>query len=611
MISNSVSNKNWIFKEYDEQDVLFFKENYSLDEITSKLLSIRKIKKENVQTFLTPSIRNFLPNPKIINDMEKSTIRTLQAISKKNKIGIFGDYDVDGAAATALLANYFSNINLPFEIYIPDRKKEGYGPSVDSFKKLINKGVKIIFTVDCGTLSFEAIDFAFKNKIDVIVLDHHQSEINLPKAFSVVNPNRLDDKSNLKYLCAAGVTFMFLVSLNKELRSINWFIQNKIMEPNLLEYLDLVALGTICDVVPLIDLNRAIVSQGLKILKSKKNLGLKTLFDICNIQSQPNVYHVGYLLGPRINAGGRVGKSSHGVNLLISNNPKDVFKIASELDNYNRERQILEKNVLDKILMEIGDKVNDSVIIMNGENLHEGVIGIVASRIKDKFNKPVIIISVDDSGIGKASARSIVGFDIGSAIISAVQEKILIKGGGHKMAGGFTIEKKNFEKFKKFIIKKFEKVNYYNSNTKPLYLDSVIAPTALNLEFYNKVNTLAPFGSGNPEPKFVIEDMKSVNSKIIKDKHIKSVLIGKDGSTIKSIAFNCVENEIGAYLLKKDNKLFNIAGKLSLNEWQGQSNVEFMTFPLISLSCIVQLEKASFRFSIASIVHLNNFNLKK
>ena len=323
MISNSVSNKNWIFKEYDEQDVLFFKENYSLDEITSKLLSIRKIKKENVQTFLTPSIRNFLPNPKIINDMEKSTIRTLQAISKKNKIGIFGDYDVDGAAATALLANYFSNINLPFEIYIPDRKKEGYGPSVDSFKKLINKGVKIIFTVDCGTLSFEAIDFAFKNKIDVIVLDHHQSEINLPKAFSVVNPNRLDDKSNLKYLCAAGVTFMFLVSLNKELRSINWFIQNKIMEPNLLEYLDLVALGTICDVVPLIDLNRAIVSQGLKILKSKKNLGLKTLFDICNIQSQPNVYHVGYLLGPRINAGGRVGKSSHGVNLLISNTVKN------------------------------------------------------------------------------------------------------------------------------------------------------------------------------------------------------------------------------------------------------------------------------------------------
>ena len=576
MNSNSVSNKNWIFKKYSEQDVLFYKENYSLDEITSKLLSIRKIKKKDVQSFLNPSIKNLLPNPEIINDMQKSAKRASDAVSKKHKIGIFGDYDVDGAAATALLANYFSKINVPFEIYIPDRRKEGYGPSIKSFKELIDKGVKIIFTVDCGTLSFEAIDYASKNKIDVIVLDHHQSEINLPNAYSVVNPNRFDDKSNLKYLCAAGVTFMFLISLNKELRSSNWFIQNQTIEPNLLDYLDLVALGTICDVVPLIGLNRAIVSQGLKILKSKKNLGLKTLFDICEIRSQPNVYHIGYLLGPRINAGGRVGKSSHGANLLISSNPKDVFKIASELDNFNKERQILEREVLDKILMDIGNNIQEPVIIINGKNWHEGVIGIVASRIKDKFNKPVIIISVDNNGIGKASARSIVGFDIGLAIISAVQEKILIKGGGHKMAGGFTIEIKNFEKFKNFIFKKFEKLNINSLSEKPLYLDSIIAPTALNIEFYNKVYTLGPFGSGNPEPKFVLEDMKSVNNKIIKDKHIKSILVGKDGSTVKSIAFNCIENEIGAYLLKKNNKLFNIAGKLSLNEWQGQSNVEFI-----------------------------------
>ena len=508
--------------------------------------------------------------------MEKSSKRVSHAVSKKQKIGIFGDYDVDGASATALLANYFNQINIPFEIYIPDRKKEGYGPTIDSFKHLINNHVKLIFTVDCGTLSFEAIDYAFKKKIDVIVLDHHQSEINLPKAYSIVNPNRLDDKSNLKYLCAAGVTFMFLISLNKELRSINWFIENKIIEPNLLEYLDLVTLGTICDVVPLIGLNRAIVSQGLKILKLRKNLGLKTLFDICDIQTQPNVYHIGYLLGPRINAGGRVGKSSHGANLLISSNPKDAFKIASELDTFNKERQILEKDVLDKILFQLENENQEPVIIINGKNWHEGVIGIVASRIKDKFNKPVIIISVDNAGKGKASARSIVGFDIGSIIISAVQEKILIKGGGHKMAGGFTIDIKNFEKFKNFVFKKFEKVNNNYMSKKVLYLDSVIAPTALNIEFFNKVNSLAPFGSGNPEPKFVLEDMKSVNNKIIKNKHIKSVLVGKDGSTIKSIAFNCVENEIGAYLLKKNNKLFNIAGKLSLNEWQGQSNVEFI-----------------------------------
>ena len=369
---------------------------------------------------------------------------------------------------------------------------------------------------------------------------------------------------------------MFLISLNKELRSTDWFIKSKITEPNLLEYLDLVALGTVCDVVPLVGLNRAIVSQGLKILKSKKNLGLKTLFDICDIQTKPNVYHIGYQLGPRINAGGRVGKSSHGANLLISNNPKDVFKIATELDHFNKERQILEKDLMDKILKNLENKTHESVMIIFGKNWHEGVIGIVASRIKDKFNKPVIIISIDDNGIGKASARSIVGFDIGSVIIAAVQEKILIKGGGHKMAGGFTIKTENVEKFKKFILKKFERLSNSMMNIKPLYLDSIIAPTALNLQFYNKVNLLAPFGSGNPEPKFVLENMKSINYKIIKDKHIKSVLVGLDGSSVKSIAFNCVENEIGAYLLKKDKKLFNIAGKLSLNEWQGQSNVEFI-----------------------------------
>ena len=281
-------------------------------------MSIRKIKKEDVQSFLSPSIKNFLPNPEIINDMQKSTKRVVQAIIKKHKVGVFGDYDVDGASATALLANFFDKINITYEIYIPDRKKEGYGPSIESIKKLIEKGVKLIFTVDCGTLSFDAIEYAYKNKIDVIILDHHQSEVNLPKAHSIVNPNRLDDNSDLKYLCAAGVAFMFLVSLNKELRSINWFIDNKVTEPNLIEFLDLAALGTVCDVVPLVGLNRAIVSQGLKILKSKKNLGLKTLLDICGVQNKPNVYHIGYLLGPRINAGGRVGKSSHGANLLIA-----------------------------------------------------------------------------------------------------------------------------------------------------------------------------------------------------------------------------------------------------------------------------------------------------
>ena len=270
MKSVSISGKNWIFKKYNQEDIRFIKENFSLDEITSKLLSIRKIKKEDINSFLNPSIKNFLPNPNILLDMEKSTTRTIEAITEREKIGIFGDYDVDGATSTALLGNYFSQLGINYEIYIPDRKKEGYGPSINSFKELINNDVKVIFTVDCGTLSFEAINYASEKKVDVIVLDHHQSEIKLPNAYSIINPNRLDDKSNLQYLCAAGVSFMFLVSLNRSLRLINWFKNFNFEEPDLINYLDLVSLGTVCDVVPLIGLNRAIVKQGLKVIKSKK-----------------------------------------------------------------------------------------------------------------------------------------------------------------------------------------------------------------------------------------------------------------------------------------------------------------------------------------------------
>ena len=575
MNSLSVSGKNWVLKKYSEEKSSFLKENFSLDEITSKLLSIRQIEKDEVISFLNPSIKNFLPNPYNLTDMEKSTLRTAKAINQKEKLGIFGDYDVDGATSTALLGNYFSELNLEYETYIPDRRKEGYGPSVKSFKELIDKNVKVIFTVDCGTLSFDAINFAKNNKIDVIVLDHHQSEVKLPNAFSIVNPNRLDDKSNLQYLCAAGVSFMFLVSLNRELRNKDWFIKNNIKEPNLIEYLDLVSLGTVCDVVPLIGLNRAIVKQGLKIFKLKKNLGLKTLLDICKIEVSPSIYHLGYLLGPRINAGGRVGKCSHGANLLLNKDPKNSFKLASELDQYNKERQMLEKDLLKKILNQTTDYSKEPVLILSGDNWHEGVIGIVAARLKDKFNKPVILISLNGN-IGKASARSIVGFDIGSVIISATQEKILLKGGGHKMAGGFSIKIENIRILKDFVFKKFRGLNEDLKSEKPLFLDSIIAPSAINLDFYNKVALLSPFGSGNPEPKFIIENVKTLNGKVVGEKHIKSVLIGEDGSTIKTIVFNAADNDLGTYLLKKNNKSFNIAGKLSLNEWRGQSNVEFI-----------------------------------
>ena len=572
---NSVLGKNWTPKNYNEETVKFLKENFNLSEIVSRLIAIRKIKIEDVNIFLKPKIKNLLPNPFILKDMDKAVNRTFQAIINKETTGIFGDYDVDGATSTAILGNYFSEINHKIQIYIPDRKNEGYGPSINGFHKLISLGAKLIFTVDCGTLSFETINFFQKKKIDVLVFDHHQSELKLPNALSIVNPNRYDDESKLNYLCAAGVCLMFLIALNKKLRESKWFDNNNIKEPNLINYLDLVSLGTVCDVVPLIGLNRAIVSQGLEVFKKKSNLGLNTLKNICGIETNLTTYHLGYILGPRINAGGRVGKSSHGANLLLSKNSKEIFKIASELESFNKERRIIETEMLDNIESKVKINPSEPVIVLSGHNLHGGVIGIIAARIKDKYNKPTIVISVEN-GIGRASARSVLGFDIGQIILNAIEKNILKKGGGHKMAGGFTIEENKIYEFKEYINNKFLKVLKSIDKNDILFFDSKISASALNEDFYSEVNTLSPFGSGNPEPRFVIENLELLKSSIVGEKHIKSIFVASDGSVVKSVTFNAVKSNLESYLLSKKRKKINIVGKISLNEWKGEKNVEFI-----------------------------------
>ena len=575
MSFTSVSGKNWIFKKFNSSDIKEYSEDYSLNEIVAKLLSIRKKNIEDISLFLNPTIKNLLPNPLRLKDMENAVERTYQSIKKRELIGVFGDYDVDGATSTALLTRYFLSINQKIQIYIPDRKKEGYGPSVEGFNNLIKLGTKIIFTVDCGTSSFVPIKIAQNQNIDVIVLDHHQSDLKLPNACAIVNPNRYDDTSKLNYLCAVGVCFVFLVALNKKLRDRNWFKKEKINEPNILNFLDLVSLGTVCDVVPLVDLNRAIVTQGLKVLKKRLNLGLKTLYDLCKIESQPTTYHLGYILGPRINAGGRVGKSSHGAELLISDDPQKTYQIASDLNKSNKERQSIELILSEQVNSQVKNFHDDPVLILTGNNWHEGVIGIVASRIKDKYNKPTILISINES-LGKGSARSIFGFNIGKQIIKATQLGILKKGGGHKMAGGFTIKKEKIPLLKDFLIKNFKKSQLNSSKVVDLYLDSVIAPSALNEQFYSEIEKLAPFGSGNSEPKFVIENLQVITSNLIGDKHIKTILYGGDGSAVKTIAFNAKDSPLEPFLNKKNKKRFSIAGKMNLNEWRGKRSVEFI-----------------------------------
>ena len=572
---SSVSGKNWLFKKFNSSDVTKFTENFSLTEIVAKLLSIRKKNIDDIALFLDPKIKNLLPNPLHLKDMKSAIERTYKSIIKSELIGIFGDYDVDGASSTALLARYFLSINQKIQTYIPDRQTEGYGPNNLGFNNLISNGAKIIFTVDCGTLSFGPINFAQKLNVDVIVLDHHQSDVKLPEACAIVNPNRYDDTSELNYLCAAGVCFVFLVALNKKLRDENWFKNNNINEPNILNFLDLVSLGTVCDVVPLIGLNRAIVKQGLKIIKKRSNLGLKTLYDLCNIESQPTTFDLGFRLGPRINAGGRVGKASHGAELLISNDPKKTYQIALDLDKSNKERQAIELMLSEQINLEVKNYHNHPVLVMSGNNWHEGIIGIVASRIKEKYNKPTILISLKQN-IGKGSARSVVGFDIGSQIIKAVQCGILQKGGGHKMAGGFILKKENIPTFRDFLIKNFEKSNINSSASANLYLDSIIAPSALNEVFFDEINCLAPFGSGNSEPKFVIENIKVISANIVGNNHIKLVLSGKDGTVFKSLAWNAINTPLEPFLNNKNRKRINIAGKIHLNQWRGERKVEFM-----------------------------------
>ena len=574
MSLSSVNGKNWIFKKFDSSDIKKFSEEYSINEIVARLLAIRKKNIENIDLFLNPTIKNLLPNPLHLKDMKMAVERTYQSIKNNELLGIFGDYDVDGATSTALLARFFLSINQKFHTYIPDRKKEGYGPSIKGFKNLINLGVKVIFTVDCGTSSFEPIKVASDQNVDVIVLDHHQSDIKLPGAYAIVNPNRYDDTSKLNYLCAAGVCFMYLVSLNKKLREAEWFKDKKINEPNILNFLDLVSLGTVCDVVPLVGLNRAFVKQGLKILKKRSNLGLKTLYDLCKTESQPTANDLAFQLGPRINAGGRVGKSSHGAELLISDDPQRTYQIALDLDKFNKERKSIELLLSEKVYTEAKKFHNYPVLVLSGKNWHEGIIGIVAAKIKEKYNKPAILIS-ENEDLGKGSARSVLGFDIGTQIIKAVQLGILTNGGGHKMAGGFTINNKNIDTFRDFLISNFRKSQANSLDTLNLYLDSKIAPSAINEEFYEHVNCLAPFGSGNREPKFVIENLQVIVSNTVGENHIRSILRGKDGFVFKSFAWNAINSPLEA-VLNNSKKIFDAAGKMKINEWRGKKSIEFV-----------------------------------
>ncbi len=568
----------------NERDIVAIVQKYGLPEIVARILASRKVQIEDVEKFLNPTIRDYLPDPFHLLDMEIAANRLCDAVINNEKIGILGDYDVDGATSTALLLRYFKLLAKDVIFHIPDRILEGYGPNIAAMQKFKDLGCKIVITVDCGTLSFEPIEYAKKIGLDVIVVDHHISEEKLPDAFAIINPNRLDEKSQHGYMAAVGVVFLLIVAINSILRKRDFFLDNKI--PDLLQLLDIVALGTVCDVVPLKLANRAFVAQGLKILRKRQNLGLAGLSDIAQIDESPTTYHLGFVLGPRINAGGRVGKSDLGTKLMVSDDIVEIKDIASQLNNFNAERKSIEQMVLDEAIEQVEqNNLNQQPLIMVvGEGWHPGVIGIVAGRLKERYHKPTAVITLDHKNIGKASARSINGVDFGSAIVAANQCGILIAGGGHAMAAGFTVSKDKISDLRHFLNNKFAQA-VEKFGQRKLYFEGFLTVSSINEKLIEQIAIVGPFGTSNYEPHFVVSNVIIVKSDVFADSHIrvfiKDANLGDNAPIIKAMAFRSNNTPMGDVLLNQRGCILNIAGKLKINKWQGLNRAELIIEDII------------------------------
>ena len=576
MSNLSVLDRRWVIKPANQASIESLCQKKNLNHIFSKILTLKGISESNYDNYIDPKIKNFLPNPFIFKDMEEAIKKIYFHIIDKNKITLYGDYDVDGASACAILSKYLKNLGVDHEIYIPDRIKDGYGPNINAFEKIINNQSKLIIMLDCGTQSFDSIAYANQKEVDTIVIDHHKSIEIIPKAHAVINPNRFDEDGAYGYLCAAGLVFIFLVALNRHLINEKYFTKNNLITPDLLDFLDIVMLGTVCDVVPLIELNRAFVKQGLKIMSKRKNLGLKTLSDMSEISYMPTSKDVGFKIGPKINAGGRIGQSDLGVNLLLSSEPEKAYLISKQLHDLNLKRRDIENKVLLDAIDKADKEKKNNIIVLHSNDWHEGIIGIIASRIVDLYNKPCIVISTQKD-IAKGSARSVQGFDIGLAIIKVMQKNLIIKGGGHAMAGGFSIEVKNIDIFKFEINHLFNKIDTKLNND--LLIDLALSPQALDDNFIKYIEMLEPFGSSNKEPVLMLNNIEVSKANIVKKSHIKCFFKTID-RYIDVMSFNSVGKPIGEYLLNAKKSRFDVVCKASLNYWNNRQNLQLILLDL-------------------------------
>ncbi|GFZ85665.1 single-stranded-DNA-specific exonuclease RecJ [Rickettsiales bacterium] len=570
----SVKGAKWILNSFSEHNVALLVQRFGLPEAVARIIDSRGINISEVEFFLSPAIKHMLPDPFHLLDMEKAVDCLVGAIKNNQTIAIFGDYDVDGATSTALLRRYFDVIGVASIIYVPDRIEEGYGPTQGAFAKLHSEGADLCITVDCGVNAHEALASASEMGLPVIVIDHHIGSEILPKAAAAINPNRLDESSKYTNLAAVGVTFLFVVALNKRLREIGFFIDKT--EPNLIDYLDLVALGTVCDVVSLTGLNRAFVSVGLKVMARNKNPGIKALADLAGLRTKLDTYHLGFILGPRINAGGRVGESFLGAKLLSTNDPDEARRIAEKLNEYNSQRQALEQKVFEDALLQVPPDANN-ILVVKGQGWHPGVIGIVAGRLKERFGLPAVVISITE-GIGRASGRSVAGVDLGSAILAAKAEGMLISGGGHAMAAGFSLLEEQISSLHEFLSERFGRILKIRDVV--LGLDGVLGLSSVNLKTWYALQAVAPFGAGNPEPKFIIRNAHLLEVRIVAKEHILcDIACGLSDTretNCKAIAFRAVGTALGEVLLASLNRALTLAARLILNRWRGEEKVELI-----------------------------------
>lgn len=554
-------------------------QRHGLPELMGRILAARGIGLEDVPVFLDPTLKSLMPDPSTLRDMDKAAAHLADAITAKQYIAIFGDYDVDGACSSALLSRFLSHHDVPSRIYIPDRLFEGYGPNVGAIETLVNEGAKLIVTVDCGTTSFEPLAAARKFGADVIVIDHHQADERLPDVDAVVNPNRQDDVSGQGMLCAAGVVFLVLVATTRELRRRGYY--GTVREPDLLALLDLVALATVADVVPLTGLNRAYVKKGLAVMRARENVGLTALADAAGLTAAPTPYHLGFILGPRINAGGRIGNAALGATLLSTTDQIEAQRIAELLNRLNKERKDIETLMLEEALavadQQMIDDPSRAMIIVASETWHKGIVGLVASRLVERFRRPACVIAWSEGGSpdeGTGSLRSIPGVDLGSAVRAAVAAGLLIKGGGHAMAAGLTVSRAGLAVLDQHFATHLGAASAEASAAAGLDIDAALVASGATVELMQLMERVSPFGQGNPEARFVLPAHRVKFAKLVGESHVRVLLEGGDGARLDAIAFRAAGQPLGDLLMSAGGMPLHVAGHLRRDTWGGRDRVE-------------------------------------